>query len=179
MRSPTFLTNGLVALLFAAIVPACGPQDGSGIADSEAEYQTNTAALLTSLTPPPSSCDQRHPGVTGIQVQIRIDEYQGLINGRNGTHEIAYGTIVSTPWVFDNRVVDTSNAELALNVKSAKDPNGLPHEVKLTVGSVYEVQGEYIPAATASAHDKKGAAAVIHFSHAPCGYLNVGGTIYR
>jgi hypothetical protein len=179
MRSQSSWSCSLTALLFAAIVPACGPQDGSDLPENDELSVAHSAASLTSLTPPPSSCNQRHAGVTGIQVQIRIDEYQGLIKGRNGTHEIAYGTIVSTPWVYDSKIVDTSNAELALNVKSAKDPTGLPYEVKLAVGSVYEVQGEYIPAATASAHDKKGAAAVIHFSHAPCGYVSVGGTVYR
>jgi hypothetical protein len=129
--------------------------------------------------PPPSSCDQRNSGVTGLQVVVRIDEYQGLITGRNGTHEIAYGTVIDTPWVYDSAIVDTSNVQLAMNVASAKDSTGLPSEIRLTPGETLEVEGEYIPASTANAHDAKGAAAVIHYSHAPCGYVNIGGTVYK
>ena len=33
--------------------------------------------------------------------------------------------------------------------------------------------------ATANAHDKKGPAAVIHYTHTPCGYIDIGGTVYR
>jgi hypothetical protein len=129
--------------------------------------------------PPPASCNQRSPGVTAIQVLVQVDEYQGLITGRNGTHEIVYGTIVSTPWVYAVKIVDTTNVQLALNVKSAKDPTGLPMEVPLSVGQVVEVEGEYIPKSTASASDAKGPAAVIHYSHDPCGYITIAGTIYK
>jgi hypothetical protein len=117
--------------------------------------------------------------VTGIQVKVRIDEYQGLITGRNGIHEIAHGTIVNTMWVFDNSVVDTSNAQLALNVKSEEDETGLSHEIKLKVGEIYEVQGEYIPASKAKARNGKGSASVIHFTHNPCGFINIDGNVYR
>jgi len=132
-----------------------------------------------SPNPPPASCDQRSAGVTGIQVVVRIDEYQGLITGRNGTHEIAYGTIIDTPWVFDTKIVDTSNVQLAMNVASAKDSTGLPREIKVSPGQVLEVEGEYIPASTAHVHDAKGAAAVLHFSHSPCGYVTIAGTVYK
>ena len=134
---------------------------------------------LPPANPPPASCDMRHAGVTGIQVVVRIDQYQGLISGRNGDHEIAYGTVIGTPWVFNSAIVDTSNVQLAMNVASAKDPTGLPHEIRLSPGQVIEVEGEYIPAATANAHDAHGAAAVLHFSHSPCGYVTIAGTIYK
>jgi len=129
--------------------------------------------------PPPASCDMRSSGVTGIQVVVRIDTYQGLITGRNGTHEIAYGTVIDTPWVFNAGIVDTTNVQLAMNVASAKDSAGLPHEIRLAAGQILEVEGEYIPASTAHAHDANGAAAVIHFSHNPCGYVVIAGTTYK
>ena len=87
--------------------------------------------------------------------------------------------ITDTAWVYDSHIVDTSNTQLALNVKSSIDPSGLPHEIKLTPGQIVEVEGEYIPKSTANAHDKNGAAAVIHYSHAPCGYITIAGTVYR
>ncbi len=129
--------------------------------------------------PPPASCDQRHAGVTGIQVVVRVDEYHGLIHGKNGDHEIVYGTVTDTVWVFDNTIVDTGNVELAMNVHSAKDPSGLPNEIPVTPGDSLEIEGEYIPASTANAHDKNGSAAVIHYTHTPCGFVNIGGMKYR
>lgn len=129
--------------------------------------------------PPPAQCDQRHAGVTGIQVLVRIDEYHGLIHGRNGTHEIAYGTVTDQVWVFDKSVVDTGNVQLAMNVASAMDPSGLPNEIPLSPGQVVEAEGEYIPAATANAHDSHGAAAVIHYIHTPCGYVVINGSTYK
>ena len=52
-------------------------------------------------------------------------------------------------------------------------------ELPLTVGQRIEVEGEYIPKATAGASNKKGAAAVIHFTHNPCGYAVIAGQTYR
>jgi hypothetical protein len=180
VNSRTSVNAGLTLLLFLGIQSACGPQDEtSSVGRSD---ETSSQAALTSLpapNPPPDSCDQRNPDVTSIQVVVRIDQYQGLITGRNGTHEIAYGTITGTSWVYDSSIVDTSNVELAMNVKSPKDSSGLPHEIKLSVGQSLEVEGEYIPASSAGAHDSKGAAAVIHYSHAPCGYVTISGTVYR
>ncbi len=129
--------------------------------------------------PPPASCDQRHPGVTAIQVVVRVDEYQGLIHGFNGDHEIVYGTVTDTVWVYAGGIVDTGNVQLAINVSSAKDPSGLPHEIPLSIGQSLQVEGEYIPASTANAKDKKGAAAVIHYTHTPCGFTIINGTQYN
>lgn len=165
----------LTALAFLAAPFGCSP------APEDTAIAGQATALVTTPapSPPPSECNQRSKGVTAIQVQVRIDEYQGMIHGRNGDHEIAYGTIISTPWVYDDAKVDTDNVQLALNVKSAKDPAGLPHEVRLTGGQIVEVEGEYIPAHSTSVHDKKGAAAVLHFTHAPCGYITIAGTHYN
>lgn len=141
---------------------------------------SSISASSSALTPPPRSCNQRHDGVTAIAVKVQIDQYQGLITGRNGTHEIAYGTIVETPWIYDDSIIDTKNTQLALNVESDRDASGLPHEIKLEEGTIYELQGEYIPSSSANAHDKKGdAAAVIHFAHSPCGFITIGGTTYH
>lgn len=175
MRRALFSHAVMTAVFLFGVQTGCGPEGGD----------TPTAEVSAALhsgvvpNPPPASCDQRSKGVTAIQVQVRIDEYQGLIHGRNGDHEIAYGTVVSTPWVYDGSKVDTDNVQLALNVKSKKDPAGLPHEIRLSVGQVVEVEGEFIPAGRTTVHDKRGSAAVLHFTHAPCGYINIAGTHYN
>lgn len=161
-------------ILGFGLLAACGQGAAPDSADGDPLDHLSTA-LEQSAT----NCNQRSPGVTGIDVAVRVHFYQGLIHGRNGTHEIAYGTVTSTSWVYDHSVVDTSNVELALNVKSAKDPTGLPNEVKMTVGESVEVRGEYIPAATANAHDSAGPAAVLHFTHSPCGFITIAGHKYQ
>lgn len=124
-------------------------------------------------------CNQRKPGVTAIQVVLLVDEYKGTQMGRNGTHEIVHGTIKQTPWVYDRSIVDTSNVEVAMNISTAMNPNGLPMEIPVRAGQTLEIEGEYIPKATASANTAKGPAAVLHYTHSPCGYVVIGGTTYK
>jgi hypothetical protein len=121
-----------------------------------------------------SSCNQRHAGVTGIRATVRIDQYLGLRNGRNGTHELANATLQNVSWIYQASVEDTTAAQLAMNVASSIDPHGLPQEIPLSAGEVIEVEGEYIPAASANA----GGRAVIHFTHLPCGYVTINGVTY-
>jgi hypothetical protein len=110
---------------------------------------------------------------------LKVNEYRGLHHGRNGDHEIVEATVTSTVSVTDPGVVDSSNVEVAMNVQSSTDSSGLPREIPLAVGDTFEVQGEYIPAATANAHNANGAAAVIHFTHSPCGFATIGGQEYQ
>ena len=109
----------------------------------------------------------RPKGVTEMEAVITIDKYEGTIQGRNGTHEVALGHITLMNAVANKNVVDTMNVELALNVQSAKDGNGLPHEIPFKPGQQIEVEGEYIPASQANNHGN----AVLHFSHSPLGYV--------
>ena len=109
----------------------------------------------------------RPNGVTEIEAVVTIDKYEGTIQGRNGTHEIALGHITLINAVGDKKVLDTMNVELALNVKSAKDSAGLPHEIPFKVGDQVEVEGEYIPASQANNDGN----AVLHFTHSPGGYV--------
>jgi hypothetical protein len=106
-------------------------------------------------------------GQTEIEAVLTIDKYQGLIHGRNGTHEIAYGHITLINAVGNKQVVGTQEVELAMNVKSSKDPNGLPQELPLQTGQQIEVEGVYIPASQAG----NSGDAVIHFTHSPDGYV--------
>lgn len=129
--------------------------------------------------PPPASCYQRSSGVTGIQVVLRVDQYKGVKTGRNGPHEIVHGTIINTPWVYKSSIVDTSNVEVAMNIQTATDMTGLPKEIPVRTGERLELEGEYIPKATANATTALGPAAVIHFTHDPCGYAVIGGVKYR
>ena len=125
--------------------------------------------------PPPAACDQRHAGVTAIQAVVQVTRYQGLVHGRNGTHEIIFGTMINDVWVYDRSIVDTQNVQLALNVKSSIDPTGLPQEIPLAPGQTLEVEGEYIPASSANAQGS----AVVHYTHSPCGYAVINGTKYQ
>jgi hypothetical protein len=118
------------------------------------------------------------PEATGIQVVVRVDEYKGVKVGGNGPHEFVHGTVVRTPWVFESGTVDTANVEISMNVQTPDDKHGLPMEIPVAAGEYVEVQGEYIAAAKASARTAKGPAAVIHFTHDPCGYAVLGGTKY-
>ena len=115
---------------------------------------------------------------TGIQAVVRVDEYRGVRTGRNGPHEYIHGTIVRTPWLFEAGTIDTTNVEISMNVQTPTDMHGLPMEIPVTAGDYVEVEGEYIPAAYASASTAKGPAAVIHFTHDPCGYAVLNGKKY-
>lgn len=192
----TSLLLGL--LLGASLLGGCresldglGPQrDGSAdlsttsdaaVADGSTIYDLTTKTDLAWPAPslPPSSCYQRSSGVTGIQVVLRVDQYVGVRTGRNGPHEIVHGTIVYTPWVYKASIVDTTNVEVAMNIQTATDPTGLPMEIPVRARDQIELEGEYIPKSTANATTALGPAAVIHFTHAPCGYAVLGGTKYK
>jgi len=150
-----------------------GTDAGTGGACSSNVECTN-GDLCSSGTCVASSCNQRHAGVTGIRATVRIDQYLGLIQGPNGTHELANGTLQNVSWIYQASVEDTTATQLALNVASSIDPHGLPQEIPLSAGQVIEVEGEYIPAASANA----GGRAVIHFTHVPCGYVTINGVTY-
>jgi hypothetical protein len=158
---------GLVCLSGTCQTPSTGCTDSTQCTSS-GDLCNNGSCIA-------SSCNQRGSGKTGIRATVKITRYQGLINGANGTHEIAYGTLQNVEWLYASSVKDTSNVQLAMNVASATDSQGLPHEVKLSVGQVIEVEGEYISAASANASGN----AVIHFTHGICGFVNVGGTVYE
>jgi hypothetical protein len=152
-------------LLLSAALGGCQP------VSSASELQADVTSA--------SSCTQRHPGVTEIHATISVDEYRGVRSGHSGDHELIEGTIANAIWVYDSSLVDTSNVEVALNVASNVDPAGLPEEVPLAPGDTFEVEGEFIPASTANASNANGSAAVIHYTHAPCGYAVLDGTKYQ
>ncbi len=122
-----------------------------------------------------SACNNRGPGKTGIRASVQITRYQGLISGRNGSHEVAFGTLTNVLWIHDAATKDTNKVQLALNVASSIDPAGLPHEIPFTVGQTVEVEGEYISGASAGSSG----VAVIHFTHSGCGFVDVNGQQYR
>jgi hypothetical protein len=157
--------TGLLAVSFALGSFGCQGDPDAGVA-------------VTDRASSAVQCAQRSPGVTGIQAKVRVDDYRGMISGHNGDHELIEGTITRTIWVYESDLVDSSNVEIALNVASSRDPGGLPHEIPVSPGQTIEVGGEYIPQATANAHNDNGSAAVIHFTHAPCGYVTIGGHNY-
>ena len=118
----------------------------------------------------------RPPYVTEIDAVVTIDQYKGMQHGRNGDHEIAEGHITRILMIDNQKVIDTQKVHLAMNVKSAKDANGLPHEIPLKPGQQIEVEGEYIPAKNASGSN---GSAVLHFTHSPLGYVVIDGQKYQ
>ena len=122
-----------------------------------------------------SACNSRASTKTGIRATVTITRYQGLIQGRNGDHEIAFGTLANVEWIHDPALKDSNSVQLAMNVHSSTDPSGLPGEVKLSVGQTIEVEGEYITAASAGTSGD----AVIHFTHSTCGFVTINGTTYE
>ena len=157
-----------------------GPLSSSSVGAALGSHRRKPPCTAGAPCPPPAQCYQRKPGVTALQAVVRIDRYRGLVHGRNGTHEVAVATLLSTPWVYDPSLLDTKRVELAMNVANSADPKGLPHEVRLDPGQSIEVEGEYIPASAAHAHDASGATvAVVHYTHAPCGYVIINGRTYR
>ena len=121
------------------------------------------------------ACQNRAPGKTGMRATVQITRYQGLIHGRNGDHEVAFGNITAIAWVHDPGTVDTHSVQLAMNVASSIDPAGLPHEIALAVGQSVELEGEYISGAGAGSSGT----AVLHFTHSTCGYVTIAGTTYQ
>ena len=166
---PSLGDAGLDAQTDAAI------RDGAGLADLSWRTDLGWPAPM----PPPASCNQRYPDVTGIQVVLRVDQYKGVRDGRNGPHEIVHGTIINTPWVYKAAIVDTTNVEVAMNIQTATDLTGLPMEIPVKPRDLIEVAGEYIPKSKASASTALGPAAVIHFTHHHCGYVVIEGIKYK
>jgi hypothetical protein len=181
------LVAAAVLAFSSAVLWCCGGAPAGDVALSSSSVDTalgrhrrKPPCTAGAPCPPPAQCYQRKPGVTALQAVVRIDRYRGVVHGRNGTHEVAAATLLSTPWVYDPSLVDTKRVELAMNVANSADPKGLPHEVRLDPGQSIEVEGEYIPASAAHAHDANGAAvAVVHYTHAPCGYVIINGRRYR
>jgi len=68
---------------------------------------------------------------------------------------------------------------VAMNIASRVNPEGLPKEIKIAPGAIIELTGEYIPAKLANARNAKGKAAVVHFTHSPCGSVVIDGKQYQ
>jgi hypothetical protein len=159
--------------ILGVFVVGCASSPAASTTDDEATALSSDALEVGS-----SSCHTAQ-GDTLVHVTLKVDQYKGIQHGHNGDHEIVEATITTTTSVANPSVVDTDNVEVAMNVHSSTDPSGLPHEIPLAVGDSFEAEGQYIPAATANAHNAKGPAAVIHFTHSPCGFVTIAGQQYR
>ncbi len=140
--------------------PGPGPQPGPTPSPGGHLPGPNPGVVLPKLPGRPK-------GVTEIEAVVTIDKYEGTITGKNGVHELALGHITLINAAGDKKAIDTMQVELAMNVKSAKDSNGLPKEIPFKAGQQIEVEGEFIPAK--QANDK--GRAVLHFTHSPGGYV--------
>ena len=137
-----------------------------------------TSSHLDSAVPPLPQVAGRPKDTTEVRGTFRVTEYRGLVHGRSGVHQIAEG--IFTPAAATRpSVIDTWNVELAMNVASRRDPHGLPQERPLLPGETFQVEGEYIPASKTHLRNASGPAAVVHFTHAPGGFVVLDGTTYR
>jgi hypothetical protein len=126
--------------------------------------------------PPPTWCDELSSTSVGIHATVRIDTYEGTRPGVE-VHEFARATILNLPWIYDARLLDTMHVELAMRVGA---DSGLPQEIPLSTGQQIEVVGEYIPSWAADAPNPNGHLdAVLHYTHAECGYSIIAGTRYN
>jgi len=91
-------------------------------------------------------------------------------------HEHVRARIASTSSVGSPKAVTTPEVELVM-VLAGGGTVGLPRELPLAVGETIDVQGVYIP--KEQAYGTKHRWAVIHFTHAPCGFATIDGTTYR
>jgi hypothetical protein len=164
-----------ISLLYALGLLALGCSSTSAPSSTDDE----AAALGSDALEVGSSSCHTASGDTLVHVTLKVDQYRGIQHGHSGDHEIVEATITTTTSVANPGVVDTDNVEVAMNVHSSTDPSGLPREIPLAVGDSFEAEGQYIPAATANAHNAKGPAAVIHFTHSPCGFVTIAGQQYR
>src|SRR5262249_7609068 len=142
-----------------------GPE--SAVLCQDTEGTTTAVSLAPGVkAPPPMWGEHLGTRTTGLHPILRIDLYEGIEHGATD-HEHAQATILTTPWLADSLLVDTKQVELAMRV----GPTGLPQEVPLTNGQQIEVEGVYISAAAASQVSPDGGReAVIHYTHAECGY---------
>jgi hypothetical protein len=159
--------------VFSLFVAGCSSSPAAPSTDDEA------AALASDAFEVGSSSCHTTSGETLVHVTLRVDQYRGIQHGHNGDHEVVEATITTTTSAANPSLIDTDNVEVAMNVHSATDPSGLPREIPLAVGDSFEAEGQYIPAATANAHNANGPAAVIHFTHSPCGFVTIAGQQYR
>lgn len=120
-------------------------------------------------------CGQRHAGVTAVKAWVQVTRYVGLHTTRDGTHEQLYGLIGNLEWAYDGSLVDDSPVQVDLRLADASNASGLDGEQPLHEGDWFELQGEYIPSWSANA----GGNAVIHFTHAPCGWATIDGITYE
>ncbi len=176
----TSLMNSLKLLtaLCAVLNLCCGnaqPDERLDAVDADATNAAEARAGGLGLL----KCPNRPGGRSQVDVKLKVDQYKGVQHGRNGDHEIFEGTIVTTYAASNQTAIDTQNVHVAMNIKTSGNPEGLPREIPLSVGATVQMVGEYIPAEQANATNSKGKAAVLHFTHSPCGEVLINGTLYQ
>ena len=160
--------------------PSSGATSGpTGTSGTTGTSTTTTAGTTGTTGGPLPTCSGRPSGRTQIDAMVQVYDYLGVKTGSNGPHEDFDGTITTIVAVADMSQVDSMNVQVAMNMVSSTDPNGLPQEIPLSSGDTIEVVGEYIPAATATCSSPNGACAVIHFTHSPCGWVIINGNEYQ
>jgi hypothetical protein len=169
------MTGNLVTLSYAQTTPSA---HGGGVSSLRCSNLVGAASFslpTPKKAPPPAWCELPVATSTGIHAKVRIDSYEGL-EGTHFIHEHARATLVAIPWVYDASLFDTMHVELAMRVQT---DTGLPFEIPLSPGDIVEVEGEYIPASVASSPNPAGGQdAVIHYTHAECGYAILHGVRY-
>ena len=154
--------------------PDGGSTDGGGGGGCQANADCGSGRSCVSgacylQQPQPSSCAANGHGNPGLQAVVQITSYKGLDN--NKLHELASGTIVGDIWSTSGTPIN-GGVDLAMRIGSG----GLPGELPLAVGERIELEGFYIDPASNYSHDGNG---VIHWTHSPCGYVNIRGVVYQ
>jgi hypothetical protein len=111
-------------------------------------------------------------GQTLVRATVEVEARDFLKNG----HEHVRARITSITSASDKSVITTPEVELAMRFASS-GLGGLPSELPLAPGETLEVEGVYVPKEQAYGTNHKWA--VIHFTHAPCGFVAKDGNTYR
>ncbi len=161
-----------MATFFATLVVGCSDGSTSEEPVDGDLHLPDTLSTTSRRRPGGGSCPGVPSGQTLIHATVIIEAPDFQKNG----HEHVRAKIVSTTSVGSPQAVTTPEVELAM-VLARGGTVGLPSELPLTVGQTIDVQGVYVPKEQAYGTNHQWA--VIHFTHAPCGFATIGGTTYQ
>lgn len=148
--------------------------------DLSMPFQASDMSMCPQAVAPPKACVGAEQPDSGFPIQavVRVDQYDGLISENGEQFEVFDGTVLCTSFVSDPGGVDTQNVQVSMKLEGMLDPIGLPKEIPLTQGQLVEVEGEYIPSSAANVTNDNGPAAIITYTHFPCGFAVIDGMTY-
>jgi len=168
---------GVIASVAVLAITGCSDGPNAEILPTDSDTSVpavsdTTASTVSRRHPGGGSCPAIPQGQTLIHATVTIEAPDFQQSG----HEHVRARIVSTSSVGSPKAVTTPEVELAM-VLAGGGTVGLPRELPLAIGQSIDVQGVYVPKEQAYGTNHQWA--VIHFTHAPCGFATIDGTTYQ